>query len=82
MKTNLRDFSTTEQMEQAICDIRRYQAAYMKANNVDSIIMVKWKKGVYGICDKMGVTFYHSPEFHNMTNVLEKRIETHNKATE
>lgn len=48
MKLNARDFSDTVQLEFAIVDIRRYQSAYIKANNADGI-MVKYKKGWFAI---------------------------------
>lgn len=68
-----KDFSDTTQMEFAIHDIRRYQRAYIKANNVEGIL-VKWKKGWFAIKQKMsGYTFHRPTEFRNMTDTLEGR---------
>ena len=70
---NSKDFANTVQMEQAILEIRRYQVAYIQANNVKGI-MVKWKKGWYAVYSHSGVSFYRSGQFRDMTDVLERHL--------
>ena len=72
MRLDSRDFSDTVQMESAIRDIRRYQAAYVKANGVSGIL-VKWMKGWFAVKSNLGYSFYRPTTFRNMTDVLEKR---------
>jgi len=70
---NSKEFTDTMQMELAIHDIRRYQQAYKKANNVNGI-MVKWKKGWFAVYQpRTGISYHRPLEFRNMTDVLEKR---------
>jgi hypothetical protein len=69
---NIRDFADIEQMELAIKEIRRYQAAYIKANKTKGI-MVKWKKGWFAVQSQSGISFYRGADFFNMTGVLERR---------
>ena len=74
LNLNSRDFTDTVQMDFAITDIRRYQQAYMGVNNVEGI-MVKWKKGWYGIKHPMmGWSFYRPTSFRNMIDALEQRL--------
>ena len=72
MTLNIKGFSDTVQMEFAIADIRRYQQAYMKANNVKGI-MVKYKKGWYAIGKGAFGHFVRPTEFRKMTDALESR---------
>ena len=65
-----RDFANVVQLEFAVHDIRRYQAAYLAANGTP--ITVRWKKGWFAIGDK-DPKFVRPTAFRNMTDVLEKR---------
>ncbi len=68
-----REFTDTVLLEFVIRDIRRYQAAYKKANNVKEIL-VKWKKGWFAVYHpRGGITFHRPTSFRNMTDVLEQR---------
>jgi hypothetical protein len=74
MGLDIRDFADTVKMELAIGDIRRYQKAYIEANNVKGV-SVKWKLGWFAIKGKIGgYSFYRPTEFRNMTDNLEKRV--------
>ena len=69
---DIRLFADTMQMELAIKDIRRYQAAYLASNSKP--VLVRWIKGWYAVGSKGdGVRFYRPTEFRNMTDTLEKR---------
>lgn len=71
-----REFTDTVLLESVIRDIRRYQNAYIKVNNVDGV-MVKWKKGWFAIYNPnraYGVSFHRPTSFRNMTDALEQRV--------
>lgn len=72
-RIRIRDFANTVQMEMAIRDIRRYQAAYLAANS--KTILVRWKKGWFATGEgTFAPQFVRPTEFRNMTDRLEARV--------
>ena len=67
------DLVTTVQMEMAIAEIRRYQQAYIKVNNVSGIL-VRWVKGWYAVGKGDRTRFFRPTKFRNMIETLEARI--------
>jgi hypothetical protein len=76
---NTAGFSDTSKLEMVINDIRRYQNAYINANNKPKGILVRWKSGWFCIGKGELVRYVRPTEFRNMTDRLEN-IATKNKA--
>jgi len=70
----IKEFADIVKMELAIRDIRRYQNAYIKANNNPDGIMVKYKVGWFAIGTGAFMRFVRPTEFRNMADRLEQRV--------
>ena len=67
----IKQFANTVQMKMAIRDIRRYQSAYLRANNKP--ILVRWAKGWYAIGTGAFARFVRPTTFRNLADNLEGR---------